>query len=168
MLLNRLASTTLLLLLNVCAAVPGAAQTSSSAPTLQDTLDWIAQALLSHSDDSRGWRLDLSYQSSSPCTIKILHSRLYTDGPSPVTLTTIDLSSLDPGRLDQPPKAAVILETTNGKSGILQHYYYNSAAGQDAELYRYLMVFDTVEMKTRATKAFLHAIQLCGGKGSTF
>jgi hypothetical protein len=168
MFLNRLASTILMFLLTIYAAAPGTAQASSSEPTLQDTLDWIAQALLSHSNDSRGWRLDLSYQSSSPCTIKILNSRLYTDGPSPVTLTTINLSSLDPGRLDQPPKAAVILETTNGKSGISQHYYSNRAAGQDAELYSYLMVFDTGDMKTRATKAFFHAIQLCGGKGSVF
>lgn len=152
-------------------------------PSLKETLDWMHSAF-PDSESSSAFRFgqtrELNYvdgKDGAPpsCTITIVDH--WKANGKPVTRnTTVDLSLIDPNSIQSYKDDTVQKDTgvltfvgTNDKKIIVEKTEVGGKSdNKPLQTEREFISFIGPEYAERFAKAFKNAVNLCGGKGSTF
>jgi len=168
----------IVLALLICAAL----HAQSNRPTLKETLEWMHNAFPDSQSvtavqfkETREFNYVDGKDGASPsCTITII-DRYKTDDGTPVARDTIiDLSLIDPTSIESYKEDIVVkgtgvmtLVATNDKKVIIEKIE-NKKDDKPYFTEREFISFVGTDYSDRFAQAFKNAVNLCGGKASTF
>jgi hypothetical protein len=186
------------ILLGLALCNPISAQQKSKqgdGPSLEDTFDWMKSTLKSQGSIHEAHlpfetsytlfagedaRKKFLFPKDSTCPVVFVKIQAWKDRPKGCPLCplidktgiAVDLRDIDPGKILLIKKDAVLSMTTTdlqpkifllsdpiGDSDEFKHY---------GEMTQAILELETYDYAERLTKAFEHAVKLCGGRPSTF
>lgn len=151
-------------------------QIQPAAPTLADTATWLTNTYASHGDfDLNNGIHQTASVAIEGCSVRVIvHTRSTGPRPFPDTtdVTQFNLGKLDPSHATphmnyEKTTASMLLRTWDGAQWV-KAVKTTPDAAPHGEMRSEVNLLLPLPEYTRVAKAWVHAIQLCGGKASAF
>ncbi len=140
----------------------GSARTDNSGPSLDETLKWMNEFTDTYARQKHS-RTVLQFDQCEVTEHDFVGEELDRPGPfqhsTEIRGTSYTLADIDPKQISVHLNS-VKFANTNAKSSINHSSFFYTA--------NWFLIFDTEEHANQFAKAFKHAVDLCGGKASTF
>ena len=144
------------------------------SPSLQDTTTWLRNIYLSHGtfDLNNGVRQTVTLSMNSCSAYMTIETTASASASNKNEVVQVDLGKLDPRATPhtnfEKTSAAMLVHTFDGAQSIRTVTTSPNASAKVEGRSEYNLLLPLGEYTLRASKAWSHAISLCGGRPSAF